>query len=154
MTRISSALLLFAPLLVACDDPCRGGSNPTLELGMGWDRYTAVAPGDEVPLVYGQQGGFHIDLAVAATELDPTDVVSATLSGSIDGAEVAAGQPWFELTCDDEEQRLEGAGLRLIFFGVVPPDIDGKEVEVTATVRDSRNAEASAVQIYTVIDPN
>ncbi len=121
---------------------------------MGWDRFNPVQPGDEVPVVYGQQGGFHVDLAVAATELDGSDVVSATLSGTLDGAEVAAGQPWFELTCDEDDQRLEGAGLRLVFFGVVPPDVDGQEIEVTATVRDSRNAEASAVQTFTVVDPN
>ena len=152
MTRL--AFLVLPVLLVACNDPCKGGSNPSLELGMGWDRYNPVQPGDEVPLVYGQQGGFHVDLAVAATEFDATDVVSASLSGSLDGVEVAAGQPWFELQCDDTDQRLEGAGLRLVFFGVLPPDLDGQEVEVTATVRDSRNVEASAVQVYTVVDPN
>jgi len=141
-------------MLLACNDPCSPGSDPTVELGYGATDYQPAEPGQVVDLIYGQQGGFHLELAVATTRLQGDELVSAVLSGSIDGEPVAAAQPWLELSCDPESRTQQAAGVRLILLpDVLPPDVDGQPLDVEVTVRDARGETASTTGQFVVNDP-
>lgn len=133
-------------LLFACNDPCAPGPDPTLDIGLGLDSFTPTEDGDSAELTFGQQGGFHIDLALESTELDAGDLVSGQLSGTVDGQEVAGGQPWFNLTCNPNTNTQQVGALRLIFFGMDATEADGRTVEVEAVVRDARGTEATATR--------
>ncbi|MCB9673490.1 MAG: hypothetical protein H6737_00145 [Alphaproteobacteria bacterium] len=143
-------MMLFLALL-ACNDPCSAGNDPTMDIGWGFDRYNPASEGEEVDLVYGQQGGFHVDLAVSTTELDMSDLVSGTFTGRLDGESVAEAQPWFSLVCEDDAQ--QSWGIRLIFWELLPPDLDGQTIEVEGTVRDARGTEATGSKSFLVNDP-
>ncbi|MEZ4322027.1 MAG: hypothetical protein R3F61_31435 [Myxococcota bacterium] len=146
-------MMLLALVLFACKGPCEPGSDPSLDIGYGWNAFTPAEDGQEVELVYGQQGGFHIELAVATTELDASDLVSASFSGKLDGQVVAEAQPWFSLECDPISNTQQAAGLRLIFWDLLPPDLDGQTIDVSGSVLDARGETASATKSFVVIDP-
>jgi hypothetical protein len=63
------ALLLIA---IACDpaepiDP----SVSSIALGTGFDRFTPLEDGAEIPLGRGSQGGFHLDVALSMSGFEP-----------------------------------------------------------------------------------
>ena len=136
--------------LVACGDPCRPGGTPTLEIGLGRDTYFPAEDGDDGLLVYGPQGGQHVDLAISATHLDPSSTASSTIEGRLNGTVVAAGAPWFDLTCEQDTQRAWG--LRML-LEVPPEQVDGQTIEVDVTVRDAKGTEVSAQRTLHIVDP-
>ncbi len=73
---MGSALgVLVATLLGACASP--GGAG--VELGTGTTAFTPLGDGDEVYIVQGPQGGYHLDGSVRATGIvhgDPEDLSS------------------------------------------------------------------------------
>lgn len=136
--------------LLACGDPCRPGSDPTLEIGLGREQYFRAEDGDEGLLVYGPQGGQHVDLAISATHLDPSTTASAEIEGRLDGTLVAAGSPWFDLTCEDNS--LRASGLRMI-LEVPPSEVQQQVLDVLVTVRDSAGTEVTAERTLRIVDP-
>lgn len=62
-------------VLFACASACAGEApiaegEPRLELGTGTSRFEALQDGDEVPMVLGAQGGWHLWIAVRTENLD------------------------------------------------------------------------------------
>lgn len=131
-------VVLFS--LAACDDPCKPGPEPTLELGTGELAFAPLSP-DPVALVAGVQGGFHVDLAIRATYLEGRELMAGRAVGELDGVVVADGRPWFNLQCTDDVQ--EATGLRLI-ADVAPEELAGRTLDVSIEVTDSRGVTVSA----------
>ncbi len=74
-------LLLF--LTAACSDPV----DPAIELGTGTGAFESLVERQDLGLVYGPQGGWHVNVALRTSGLDPEDVwIGYT-------AEDAAGNP-------------------------------------------------------------
>lgn len=130
--------LLF--LLMACDDPCRPGPSPTLEIGSG-DSTFAPLSATPLPLIMGNQGGYHLDLAIRTTYLEGRDLMAGRMEGRLDGTVVADGRPWFNLTCAGDVQ--EATGLRLI-ADVEPEALAGRTLDVSLEVTDSRGETVTA----------
>lgn len=126
-------------LLVACDNPCKAGSTPTMALGEGAETYGPLADGDTLDLVFGQQGGYHLELAVETTYLEADDLLAGFLTGTLDGEVVASGQPWFQLDCDATTDTQKATGLRLI-LEVEPEDVHDQTLDVVAEIGDSTGA--------------
>lgn len=124
------ALLL---LLAACDDPCKRGSEPTFELGVGATTFTQVSDGDDAHLVFGPQGGYHIDLAVKTTYLDLDDLFAGTIEGVVDGSRHFYATPWFAAECIDDTQIATGVRM---FLETTPEEVIGHTVIVDAEISD------------------
>lgn len=58
-------------LLLACSEP----PDPTFTLGTGLTSFEPLADGNDLDLVYGPQGGWHVDLSLQATGIRPDDLV-------------------------------------------------------------------------------
>ncbi|MBX2798673.1 MAG: hypothetical protein KTR31_13410 [Myxococcales bacterium] len=65
---------------VACggDDPCL--EEMTLRVGTGPTGFTPLAGGDPLPMVFGSQGGWHIDLSAEVTNSHQSVEVSAVVT--------------------------------------------------------------------------
>lgn len=48
------------------EDPC---GEPTVEIGTGWERYEPLTPGDDLVMVHGPQGGWHLLVSARVTGL-------------------------------------------------------------------------------------
>lgn len=72
------ALALAAPLLAACADGPNVDDEPRLELGTGTWRFEPIEDGEEVPLVRGAQGGWHVWISLRSENLP------AVASGSLE----------------------------------------------------------------------
>lgn len=139
--------------LLGCGSPCDPGRDPEVVIGTGDRAFVPLEDGDTVDIVYGSQGGFHVDLALDASHLDGTDVVSASFVGRLDGEDVAFAEPWFTLTCNPESRSQQAWGIRLIFDGLIPPELDGRSLEITGGVTDARGVRADARREVLLHDP-
>lgn len=52
---------------------------PELEVGTGVDEFIALTEGDEVPIMLGAQGGYHLDVSARMTRLCPVVYVRASV---------------------------------------------------------------------------
>ena len=104
----SPALLLFAATLMGCDDPCKPGKEPTLEIGTGADVFEPLQSTTE--LVHGPQGGYHLLIAMRVTHMLGSEFMGGEVTGSIDGVQLADERPWLDFTCTTETESLESAG--------------------------------------------
>lgn len=152
------ALALLVPLAVACtggspdgDDPCGPGASPTLALGLGETSFTPIESGADARLVRGPQGGVHLALAVDVTFLDPSEVVEAVITGTLNGAPAARSEPWVQLRCNPATSTLQGFDLRLI-FDALPGDLGGQTTDVVVTLTDAGDREVSASATYMLVD--
>lgn len=66
------ALLLASLAATACADE-QPATEVTVVIGTGQDAFEPLADGDEVPVIQGPQGGFHILGAFYATGIEPGD---------------------------------------------------------------------------------
>jgi hypothetical protein len=73
-------------LLVGCASP----GPASVALGTGWASFEPLADGQDLELVYGPQGGWHIDLSLRTTGLD-ADATAITYSAVHEG--VSMGFP-------------------------------------------------------------
>jgi hypothetical protein len=143
---------MFALLLLACGSPCDPGPDPAFEVGLGVDAFHPAADGDVADIVYGPQGGYHLDLALEGSHFDGSQVASGELIGTIDGERVAGAFPWFTFECDPERTAQQVWGIRLI-FDAEPAELDGRTVQVDAEVTDARGSSATATRSLLVRDP-
>ncbi|MEZ4321765.1 MAG: hypothetical protein R3F61_30095 [Myxococcota bacterium] len=127
MNARSSAWFLACAACTGAPPP-----EPVLELGGGGPEFAALAEGDRIPLVSGPQGGWHVDVGLRCTGLDPDglqlsysahDASTLELLSFITGATLSA--PLVELT-EDGWDRL---GDRVVF------DIGGADEVVAREVR-------------------
>jgi hypothetical protein len=72
MPRVAALLVVAATTLPACGHaPPSFPAPPDVTLGTGSDLFVPVADGDQVPIIMGLQGGFHIWGSVRARYVDP-----------------------------------------------------------------------------------
>lgn len=131
------ALLPLVLLLGACDDPCKAGPEPTLQTGTGLLDFTPLADGDPVELVYGPQGGYHVEMAFQTTYLQARDLVAGTLTGRLDETAVFTATPWFQLQCEADVQ--VATGVRLFLVGD-PEAVLGQPITVDVLLTDTEGS--------------
>jgi hypothetical protein len=148
---------LLALALVGCPRPpeldaCEPGGDPTLEIGLGIDGFTAVPDGGEMPLVHGPQGGWHLEIGLRATHILADDLVTGSMRGEVGGVELAKIDPWLDLRCDEQAAGLVSWGTRLIYETDTSAELDGLETVVTVTVRDLEGTEVSSTSTFVIRD--
>lgn len=160
MARSSNRCALvpaLAALLFASGCPpetCRPGDTPTLTLGTGIDAFEPMSDPAELPLIYGPQGGVHLDLALRATYLDLSELWDVQLRGTLDGQVVADVRPQVEASCNVDAEAEDLVGLRLIFDDSVAAADLMDPIDVFATVTDAgdRTVEASVLGLTVTFD--
>lgn len=131
------------------------GSGPRIRLGFGVTRFCHVPDGEDVELIMGPQGGWHVDVAVEIFELEPMDMWLRIRGYDADtGDEVTL--PIDRLLSSRRVRRVDDHWLRLgdqaVFSIFSPGEIAGRDVriEVTAEAADMRTAMVS--QTIHVVD--
>ena len=117
--------------------------------GLGLDGYSEIPEGGDLPLVHGQQGGFHLEIGLAATHLDASALVTGRLVGTIDGEVYAEVAPWLDFRCEDGMQ--VSWGTRLI-YDATPSFLDGRETEITAEVTDASGTTVETTSAFVIRD--
>ena len=133
---------------------CRGGDEATLTLGTGVDAYQPLPTPPTLDLIYGPQGGVHLDVSLRASGLDLSALWDVEIRGLIGGVVRADTRPQVEATCDEDLALSELVGMRLILHGDVRPVdlMDG--IDVTARVTDGRDVTVEAtVEDVTIVFP-
>lgn len=146
-------------VLVACsaapgadDDACLPGADPTLTIGLGIEAYSEIPNGGDFPLVHGPQGGFHLEIGLAAAHLDASDLMTGHLTGTIDGQVYAETAPWLDFRCElAEDPALTSWGTRLV-YDATPDFLDGKVTTVTAEVTDASGTTVETTSTFTIRD--
>jgi len=131
---------------------CKPGEDPTLSVGLGLDAYTPISNGEEVPFVYGAQGGYHVELGLEATHLDAAEFVSGSFEGRIGGQVIATAKPWLSFRCDPETNTLQSWGTLLI-FDADPADLHQVDAEIDAEVTDNTGTTVAASVTLHLVDP-
>ena len=148
---------LFVTLAVAgagtgcVPEDCRPGDSPTLTIGTGVDAFVALPEPPTLDLIYGPQGGVHVDIALRATQLDATDLWTVDLRGLVNGVVRGDVRPQVEARCTVEAEALDVVGLRLVWHDDVTPADLMEPVDVLVELTDSAgwviSASADAVAI-------
>jgi hypothetical protein len=136
-------------------DPCTSGPSPTVRLGLGELEYEALDAGGEnlAELIHGPQGGFHITMALAATQMDPSYPWAVDLEGRIDGELIGATRPLAMMRCNYGLEELQTWGLLLI-WDAQPEDLHDRIAEITATTVDSAGTSVSGTGTVHIWDPS
>jgi len=137
------------PLVDMCSPD--GSSEPTFEVGHGSDGFAPFSDGP-AELVYGDQGGIHIELGMRAQYLDVSGPFLSEVRGYIDGMNVATGQQGTFFKCRPDQTALEREGIRLI-FELNPDQVHGQTVMVEAMYQDTRGVTVMASDSVLVLDP-
>jgi hypothetical protein len=135
-------------------DPCQAGDAPALRLGHGELEYMDIDPSEEVlaELIHGPQGGFHINMGLAATGLDPSYPWAVDLQGTIDGALVGQTRPLATMRCNRADDELQAWGLLLI-YDAQPEELHDRVTDIVATVIDSAGTGITATGTVRIWDP-
>lgn len=119
-----------------------GSGQATLAIGTGETRFEALTEGQEVPLVLGVQGGYHMWMSLRATALDP-DKVWLDVETEVRG-EAANALAVTQLAEDDDAE--EDAAV-LVGWPVIMADpvaADGQELGLFVTLTDEQGDTAEA----------
>ena len=143
-------LLLLAcalALTTACSGaPCQASARSTLEIGGGLDDFEPLEDPPSLDLVYGPQGGVHVDVSLLATGLDASEPWRTDVWGFQDDVQVASSlQTLPQPTCRTDGAGAQVTGLRLIFENQVRPSDLDDPIEIIARVTDSLDNVADAV---------
>ncbi|MBA2320187.1 MAG: hypothetical protein H0V89_03440 [Deltaproteobacteria bacterium] len=129
---------------------CEPGSGPTVTIGTG-ERGFEPMP-DEVELVHGPQGGYHVVVAFDAQLLDASEVVFGVVDGTIDGEVVATSEPYLDMRCNPDTGTLQASGVLLI-YPLTPEALADQPTRITATLTDSFGGVATGSVETTIVDP-
>lgn len=143
------AILLFGGACGAAD-PC-AAEESSLELGAGEEAFAAVEDGDHALLVHGPQGGYHLDVALAATGLVEVDRVEVLLVGTLDGVERARTPAVPTFRCDAPTGRWLAWGMRLV-YDAQPEELDERDTVVRATLAGPDGPLESSRTVH-IVDP-
>lgn len=142
---------MFVAWLAACSAPEISGPT-SIEVGTGQFDYEPVTEGQELPIVEGPQGGYHVWLGLRARNLDPRNLRIDSQLFDAESDDTGAppekvGEPFFffvRLFDDDEMGVYRTAGL--------PHQVERNRVrdkrlrlEVLVTDRDGRTATGDMV---------
>lgn len=132
-------------------DHCGLDGAPALAIGHGGGAFSAFDDGP-AQLVYGDQGGVHIDVALRAEHLDLSGIFISDIRATLDGAAVAVGNGGGGFACDADTLYLLRDGIRLI-FELAPASIHEQTFAVTAELTDSADLVTMAYGEVLVVDP-
>lgn len=119
-----------------------GGAVPLLEVGTGVNTFAALADGDDIGIIFGPQGGYHVWTALRARkDLAPTRV-ETRVSVRLEGAELS--QNGYRLNLVDSGDHYEWYGLQALIPD--PAVVDGKSVELRVDVTDAQGRAAFDVR--------
>jgi hypothetical protein len=131
-----------------------GGSVPWIVLGTGQERFVDLAPGAELELVQGPQGGYHLDVtALFGLAVSPDMHVLRYAAARVDGTELGVMQI---ALLERRLTRACGGWLRggdiLVLAITSPDDVVGDELEVTVGVLDARGEVARDARRVRIVD--
>lgn len=131
-------------------DRCTPPGDSILEVGHGVDEFVPFSEGP-ADLVYGNQGGIHIDIGLRAEYLDVSGPFLSDIRGYIDGVQVATGQRGSFFNCLPDQSGLVRTGVRLI-FELNPVDVHNQTVTVEAEYQDTQGVTVNASGSVLVVD--
>ena len=136
------------------EDPCEPPGQATLEIGLGLSGYEPLEDGDPFPLIHGPQGGYHLEVGLLATNLAIDGLVNGEIIGRVDGMDPdATSYPRLDLRCVNTHR--ESYGTLLVFPDAqtyTPDFLDGKTVEIEATVTDSDGTVVTTLATFVIED--
>lgn len=134
-------------------DPCEEGADPTLQIGKGELGFESLEDDPMAELIHGPQGGYHVNLALHATYLNPGGQITLALDGFIDGENVADNSRYVQMRCNSAVPALQASGIYLIFDdGLEPEDLDGQTVQVEVSATDRKGSTVSDEATLTIFD--
>ena len=154
--RKSSWMLALLPLVACAEEPAEPDVEPWLELGTGLVEFIPVEDGDEVELVYGPQGGWHVDTSAefGGVELEGASLVYEALDPD-DGRPL--NYPYEAHLDASLVQEVDDGWLRLgdrVVFDVdSDAEILGRTIRIELTLRDGRGDELQDTRTVDVVSP-
>jgi hypothetical protein len=133
-------MLSAALLLGGCAAEVVG--DGTVELGTGEWRFEPVVDGQDVTLVRGVQGGFHVWVSMHADGLEREGVTMELVTAKMDGTR----DPEMSVVDVDLAPATEGAGTELLGWPAILADpgcVVDSALLVRVTLTDRRGAQAS-----------
>ncbi len=109
---------------------------PWIEVGLGLTAWEPASDGDPAPLVYGAQGGWHLDVAARFGGFRLTEhALTWQAYDAASGAPVAfaTNARITERSVQAEEDGWLRLGDRVVFDVGAPAEVADREVDVTAT---------------------
>lgn len=155
-TRTSLAFAFAAALLagpMACDSGgdaggagggaggAGGATSPDaamgwIELGTGFDAFEPLEDGQEVPIIAGIQGGFHIWGAIKGGDLDGSQV---TMVFELEqGGEVVGGANYVDALTTNDAGEFEYPAVAVVFDETNPKLYDGKPTIMRIRLTDAQ----------------
>jgi len=132
-------------------DHCTLDGTPDIWVGHGGGAF--VPFDDQVgAIVYGDQGGTHIDIALRAAHMDFSSTFLSQIRGYLDGVQIASGNGGGGFVCDPATLYSLRDGIQLR-FDVDPSAVDGQFVLVEAELTDSAGNTAMSSGMVMVVDP-
>ncbi|MCO4768861.1 MAG: hypothetical protein KDA24_02450 [Deltaproteobacteria bacterium] len=130
-----AALWVLWAALVGCaaGDPCASGPSPSIELGEGDAAFEELTDPPSMELVFGPQGGVHLEVAVRGRGVPTQEGWAVALEGRLLG-EVRASAPLTLVTPACSAEGSEVYGVRLIFDNGVALTELNDPLEISGTV--------------------
>lgn len=129
--RLSSRFVgcLLALHAAGCADDPPPPEGVRVEVGLGLDRFVPVADGDPIELVFGPQGGWHVDLAARVYGANEADEI--ILSFRVYQPDGQIAYPIKRLVDPEraprsEDGALEYPGAQLVFAIMDPSEVVGE----------------------------
>lgn len=164
---------LLALLLVGCTPPTRDSSSceatcacapSTLRIGTGPLPFEPMQDGQDVVMVHGPQGGWHVLAGLRATHVQPIVRIHYTIDALVSDPPARVSDTRYrvmlvsEETCSGDYPDLFGyLDVRGLSDGQqdTPPELlDGATLRLTMTVEDDvGNTASTVVDTHAVLDP-
>ncbi len=163
--------MLLWPLLIGCGDEGGGGGQQgrhdacapedgaqEIEIGAGTTGFLSLSDGDEIELVHGPQGGYHLEIGLRGRHLDNSDLngdgvpefLAGSLQGYIDGELLANTLPWFDFRCHDKGQDSFGT---LLIYAALPEELHLRQTTIMASVTDVSGNMVESEATFLIVDP-
>lgn len=131
-------LVLAVPALAGCGVE---GDQAAVEVGTGESRFEALTQGQEVPLILGVQGGYHVWMSLRATALDP-EKVWLDVETEVNG-EAANALAITQMQPEDEEASDAAVLVGWPVIMADPMAVDGHDLNLTVTLTDEDGISAT-----------
>lgn len=143
---VATLVILVAGSLGCAPQPaCESGDAAELVMGGGLEEFVPFEGAPTLDLVYGPQGGVHVEVSLLATGLDAGEPWRTEVQGFQSGVAVGASLETLpQPTCRDDGNGAEVTGLRLIFEDWVRPGDFDEPIEIVAEATDGNQRVAQA----------
>lgn len=155
MRSMLSMVFLFS--LSACDEGERPVvADPWLELGSGLSEFVQVSDGDTLPLVYGIQGGWHVDTAARLGGIDLDGAFLTYDAFDPDSGELLNYS--YEATLSEallleQEDGWLRLGDRVVFDVASDTDVLDRTIRIEATLTDAAGNTWQDTRTVVVVSP-